>query len=53
MEEIEEKNKIRRPTGEIKRELVKNIKREVEQNYEIGIEYFMNLEEYKTLKDSK
>ena len=53
MDELEkEKNKIKKSAREIRKQPIKNIKKEIEQNYEIGIEYFMNLEEYETLKDS-
>ena len=53
MDEVEkEKNKIKKAAIELRKQPVKNIKKEIEQNYEIGIEYFMNLEEYESLKDS-
>ena len=53
MDEVEkEKNKIKKVAKEVRKQPVKNIKKEIEQNYEIGIEYFMNLEEYESLKDS-
>ena len=53
MDELEkEKNKIKNAAREARKPPIKNIKKEIEQNYEIGIEYFMNLEEYETLKDS-
>lgn len=54
MEELKkEKDKIKRAAKEVTEQPVKNIKKELEKNYEIGIEYFMNLEEYESLKDSK
>ena len=53
MDEVQkEKNKIKKSAKQIRKQPVKNIKKEIEQNYEIGIEYFMNLEEYENLKDS-
>ena len=53
MDELEKEiNKIKRAANEVRKQPIKNIKREIEQNYEIGIEYFMNLEEYESLKDS-
>ena len=53
MDELEkEKNKIKKAAKEVRRKPIKNIKKEIEQNYEIGIEYFMNLEEYEELKNS-
>lgn len=53
MDELEkEKNKIKKAAKEVRKQPVKNIKKEIEQNYEIGIEYFMNLEEYESLKNS-
>ena len=54
MDEVEkEKNKIKKEARKVRKQPVKNIKKEIEQNYEIGIEYFMNLQEYESLKDSK
>ena len=53
MDEIEkEKNKIKKAAKEVRKQAVKNIKKETKQNYEIGMEYFMNLDEYESLKDS-
>ena len=53
MDEVEkEKNKIKKSARQVRKQPIKNIKKEVAQNYEIGIEYFMNLEEYENLKDS-
>lgn len=53
MDEIEkEKNKIKKAAREVREQPVKNIKKEIEQNYEIGIEYFMNLDEYEELRNS-
>ena len=45
-------NKIKKVAKEVRKQPIKNIKKEIEQNYEIGIEYFMNLDEYESLKDS-
>ena len=54
MEELKkEKDKIKRAAKEVREQPIKNTKKDLEQNYEIGIEYFMNLEEYESLKDSK
>lgn len=51
MDELEkEKNKIKKEAKQLRKEPIKNIKKEIEQNYEIGIEYFMNLDEYENLK---
>ena len=51
MDELEkEKNKIKKEVKKLRKEPIKNIKKEIEQNYEIGIEYFMNLDEYENLK---
>lgn len=47
-----EKNKIKAEAKKVRKQPVKNIKKEIKQNYEIGIEYFMNLEEYEELKNS-
>ena len=53
MDEVQkEKNKIKKSAKQVRKQPVKNIKKEIEQNYEIGIEYFMNLEEYEELKNS-
>lgn len=53
MDEVEkEKNKIKKAARQVRKQPVKNIKKEIKQNYEIGIEYFMNLDEYESLKDS-
>ena len=53
MEELEKEiNKIKISSIEVRKQPIKDIKKEIEQNYEIGIEYFMNLEEYENLKDS-
>ena len=53
MDDLEkEKNKIKKDARELRKQPIKNTKEEIEQNYEIGIEYFMNLEEYENLKNS-
>ena len=53
MDEMQkEKNKIKKLAKQVRKQPVKNIKKEIDQNYEIGIEYFMNLEEYEELKNS-
>lgn len=46
MDEVEkEKNKIKKSARQVRKQSVKNIKKEIEQNYEIGIEYYQNIEE--------
>ena len=46
MDEVEkEKNKIKKSAREVRKQQIKNIKKEIEQNYEIGIEYYQNIEE--------
>ena len=46
MDEVEkEKNKIKKVAREVRKQPIKNIKKEIEQNYEIGIEYYQNIEE--------
>ena len=53
MDEVQkEKNKIKKSAKQVRKQPVNNIKKDIEQNYEIGIEYFMNLEEYEELKNS-
>ena len=45
MDEIEkEKNKIKAEAKKLKQEKNKNIKKEIQQNYEIGIEYYEDVE---------
>ena len=47
MDELEkEKNKIKKSARRLRKQPTENIKKEIKENYEIGIEYFMNLEEY-------
>ena len=47
MDELEkEKNKIKREAKKVRKSPINNIKKEIKDNYEIGIEYFMNLDEY-------
>ena len=47
MDELKnEKNKTIKSARKVKKEPAENIKKEIKENYEIGIEYFMNLEEY-------
>lgn len=46
MDELEkEKNKIKAEAKKLKQERNKNVKKEIQQNYEIGIEYYQNIEE--------
>lgn len=42
-----EKNKIKAEAKKLKQERSKNIKKEIEQNYEIGIEYYEDIENHK------
>ena len=46
MDELEkEKNKIKAEAKKLKQERNKNIKKEIQENYEMGIEYYQNIEE--------
>ena len=48
MDELEkEKNKIKSEAKKLKHERNKSIKKEIEQNYEIGIEYYEDIENHK------
>lgn len=45
MDELEkEKNKIKAEAKKLKRQPIKNVKKEIEENYKIGIEYFQDIE---------
>ena len=45
MDELEkEKNKIKAEAKKLKHERNKNIKKEIQENYEIGIEYYEDIE---------
>ena len=47
MDELEkEKNKIKKDAKKVRKEPVDNIKKEIKENYEIGIEYYKDVEEY-------
>ena len=47
MDELnKEKNKIKAEAKKIRKEPVDNIKKEIKENYEIGIEYYKNIEEH-------
>lgn len=47
MDELEkEKNKIKREAKKVRKQPVNNIKEEIKENYEIGIEYYQDIEEH-------
>ena len=47
MEELEkEKNKIKESAKQVRKKPVDNIKKEIKENYEIGIEYYQDIEEH-------
>ena len=47
MDKLEkEKNKIKKEAKKVRKEPVDNIKKEIKENYEIGIEYYKDVEEY-------
>ena len=47
MEELEkEKNKIKKEANKVRKENVGNIKQEIKENYEIGIEYYQDIEKH-------
>lgn len=49
MDEVEkETNKIKKEANKVKKKPVNNIKREIEENYEIGIEYFKDIEKHES-----
>lgn len=44
MDELEnEKSKIKKSAKKVRKKPVKNIKKEIEENYEIGIEYYKDI----------
>ena len=46
MDELQkEKNKIKAEAKKLRKEPTDNIKEEIKENYEIGIEYYQNIEE--------
>lgn len=46
MDELEkEKNKIKQEARKVKKQPVNNIKKEIKENYEIGIEYYQDIKE--------
>ena len=46
MDELEkEKSKIKKEAKKVRKESVDNIKKEIKENYEIGIEYYKDIEE--------
>jgi len=46
MDELEkEKRKIKEDAKQLKQDKNKNIKKEIKENYKIGIEYYENIEE--------
>ena len=47
MDELEkEKSKIKVEAMKVRKQLVNNLKEEIKQNYEIGIEYYQDVEEH-------
>lgn len=47
MDEFEkEKNKIKQEAKKVRKQAVNNIKEEVKENYEIGIEYYQDIEKH-------
>jgi hypothetical protein len=45
MDKLEkEKNKIKKEAIKVRKEPVNNIKKEIEENYEIGIKYYREIE---------
>ena len=47
MDKLEnEKNKIKSEARKVRKQPIKNIKKEIKENYEIGIEYFRDVEEH-------
>lgn len=47
MDKLEkEKNKIKAEARKVRKQPVKNIKKEIKENYEIGIEYFRDVKEH-------
>ena len=46
MDKLEkEKNKIKKEAKKVRKEPVDNIKKEIKENYAIGIEYYKDIEE--------
>ena len=46
MDELQkEKNKIKEEAKKLRKQPVDNIKEEIKENYEIGIQYYQNIEE--------
>ena len=47
MDELnKEKNKIKAEAKKVRKDPVDNIKKEIQENYEIGIEYYKDIEEH-------
>jgi len=47
MDELQkEKNKIKAEAKKVRKEPVDNIKKEIKENYEIGIEYYQDIEKH-------
>jgi len=47
MDKLEkEKRKIKEEAKKVRRQPVNNIKKEIKQNYEIGIEYYQDIEKH-------
>ena len=46
MDELEnEKNKIKKEANKVRKYPICNVKKEIKENYEIGIEYYQDVEE--------
>jgi len=47
MDELQkEKNKIKSEAKKVRKQPVDNIKKEIKENYEIGIEYYQDVEDH-------
>jgi len=47
MDELQkEKNKIKSEAKQVRKEPVDNIKKEIKENYEIGIEYYQDIKKH-------
>ena len=48
MDKLEqEKNKIKKEAKKVRKKSAQNIKKEIKENYEIGIEYYQDIEKSK------
>jgi len=47
MDELEkEKNKIKKEAKKVRKKPINNIKKEIKENYQIGIEYYKDIEDH-------